>query len=97
MPVSCATTTGPWDMTIGPLADSNVITKLPAQDLDRARAFYRNKLGLEPVEEREGGLRYCTASGEFHVFASSGDTLGRQWPRRAIHHAQASRIRERRR
>ena len=42
------------------------------QDLERARAFYRDQLGLEPVEEREGGLRYCCAAGEFHVFLSSG-------------------------
>jgi catechol 2,3-dioxygenase-like lactoylglutathione lyase family enzyme len=63
-------------MDTGPLAQSHVITKLPAQDLDRARAFYRDRLGLEPVEEREGGLRYCCAAGEFHVFASSGAASG---------------------
>ena len=49
----------------GPLASGRAITKLPAQDLDRARAFYRDKLGLSPVEEREGGLRYLCAAGEF--------------------------------
>lgn len=48
----------------------------PAQDLDRARDFYRDQLGLEPAEEREGGLRYCCAAGEFHVFASSGAASG---------------------
>jgi catechol 2,3-dioxygenase-like lactoylglutathione lyase family enzyme len=52
----------------GPLAGGRAITKLPAQDLDRARAFYRDKLGLAPVEEREGGLRYLCAAGEFHLF-----------------------------
>ena len=41
-----------------PLAGAHAVTKLPAQDLERARAFYRDKLGLEPVEERSGGLRY---------------------------------------
>ena len=60
----------------GPLAGSHTVTKLPAQDLDRARAFYRDKLGLEPVEERPGGLRYCCAAGEFHVFRSSGAASG---------------------
>ncbi len=40
------------------LRDSDVATRLPAQDLERARAFYAEKLGLEPVEGRPGGLRY---------------------------------------
>ena len=39
------------------LSDSDVSARLPAQDLARARAFYAQKLGLEPVEERPGGLR----------------------------------------
>jgi catechol 2,3-dioxygenase-like lactoylglutathione lyase family enzyme len=61
----------------GPLAAARVIAKLPAQDLDRARAFYRDRLGLEPLEERAGGLRYCCAEGEFHIFGSSGTASGR--------------------
>jgi catechol 2,3-dioxygenase-like lactoylglutathione lyase family enzyme len=60
----------------GPLAGGQPITKLPAQDLDRARAFYRDKLGLVPVEEREGGLRYLCAAGEFHLFLSTGAASG---------------------
>jgi catechol 2,3-dioxygenase-like lactoylglutathione lyase family enzyme len=60
----------------GPLASSRAITKLPARDLDRARAFYRDRLGLTPVEEREGGLRYLCAAGEFHVFLSAGSSSG---------------------
>ena len=40
------------------LAESNVASRIPAQDLGRARSFYAEKLGLEPVEERPGGLRY---------------------------------------
>ena len=60
----------------GSLTKSHAIAKLPAQDLDRARAFYREKLGLEPVEEREGGLRYRCAVGEFHVFLSTGAPSG---------------------
>jgi catechol 2,3-dioxygenase-like lactoylglutathione lyase family enzyme len=60
----------------GLLAGSRAVTKLPAQDLDRARAFYRDKLGLEPIEAREGGLRYCCAAGEFHLFLSSGAASG---------------------
>ncbi len=60
----------------GPLASSRAITKLPARDLDRARAFYRDRLGLTPVEEREGGLRYVCSAGEFHVFLSTGAATG---------------------
>jgi catechol 2,3-dioxygenase-like lactoylglutathione lyase family enzyme len=59
----------------GPLAGSRAITKLPAQDLDRARAFYRDKLGLAPVEEREGGLRYLCAAGEFHSTGAASGTF----------------------
>ena len=36
---------------------------LPAKDLKRARSFYKDKLGLEPAEEREGELRYRTPAG----------------------------------
>lgn len=58
------------------LSDSYVATRLPAQDLDRARAFYRDKLGLEPAEERPGGLLYRCASGSFALFTSSGAPSG---------------------
>jgi hypothetical protein len=37
------------------LQDNNVAARSPAQDLQRARSFYSNKLGLDPVEERPGG------------------------------------------
>jgi catechol 2,3-dioxygenase-like lactoylglutathione lyase family enzyme len=33
-------------------------TVLPAADLKRARMFYHDKLGLDPVEEHEGVLNY---------------------------------------
>jgi catechol 2,3-dioxygenase-like lactoylglutathione lyase family enzyme len=59
-----------------PLAGAHAVTKLPAQDLERARAFYRDKLGLEPVEERMGGLRYLCGPTEFHLFLSSGKPSG---------------------
>src|SRR5207248_3445060 len=54
----------------------DVATRLPAQDLDRARRFYSEKLGLEPVEERAGGLRYQCGQGWFALFASSGRPSG---------------------
>lgn len=60
----------------GPLSNAHTVTKLPAQDLERARVFYRDKLGLEPVEERTGGLRYVCGATEFHLFSSSGRPSG---------------------
>jgi catechol 2,3-dioxygenase-like lactoylglutathione lyase family enzyme len=58
------------------LTTARVATRLPAQDLDRARAWYRDKLGLEPSETREGGLLYRMVNGEFALFASSGAPSG---------------------
>jgi catechol 2,3-dioxygenase-like lactoylglutathione lyase family enzyme len=60
----------------GPLRNAHTVTKLPAQDLERARGFYRDKLGLEPVEERTGGLRYVCGPTEFHLFSSAGTPSG---------------------
>jgi catechol 2,3-dioxygenase-like lactoylglutathione lyase family enzyme len=56
--------------------NAEVSTRLPAQDLERARAFYAQKLDLEPVEEREGGLRYRCGNGYFSVFQSAGRASG---------------------
>jgi catechol 2,3-dioxygenase-like lactoylglutathione lyase family enzyme len=58
------------------LERASVATRLPAQDLGRARSFYAQKLGLEPAEERPGGLRYRCRSGEFALFESSGRSAG---------------------
>ncbi len=58
------------------LGNAKIATRLPAQDLERARAFYSEKLGLDPVDERPGGLLYRCASGEFALFASAGASTG---------------------
>jgi catechol 2,3-dioxygenase-like lactoylglutathione lyase family enzyme len=58
------------------LEQSDVATRLPARDLNRARAFYAEKLGLEPVEERPGGLRYRCGNGYFALFESAGAASG---------------------
>jgi catechol 2,3-dioxygenase-like lactoylglutathione lyase family enzyme len=58
------------------LENGHVATRIPVQDMDRARAFYADKLGLEPVEERPGGLLYRCASGEFALFESAGASPG---------------------
>jgi catechol 2,3-dioxygenase-like lactoylglutathione lyase family enzyme len=49
---------------------------LPAQDLYRARACYAERLGLEPVDGRPGGLLYRVSGGEFAVFLSTGRPSG---------------------
>ncbi|HEX6357395.1 VOC family protein [Actinophytocola sp.] len=54
----------------------DVATRLPAQDLDRARAFYADKLGLHPAEERPGGLLYRCGGTRFVLFASAGRPSG---------------------
>ena len=56
--------------------NAEVSTRLPAQDLERARAFYAEKLGLEPVEERAGGLRYQCGGCHFSLFQSAGRASG---------------------
>ncbi|MFB7165037.1 MULTISPECIES: VOC family protein [Streptomyces] len=58
------------------LARGRVATRLPAQDLDRARRFYAERLGLEPVDERPGGLLYRCGDTEFALFRSTGAAPG---------------------
>ena len=58
------------------LENSQVSTRLPAQDLDRARRFYSEKLGLDPSEERPGGLLYRCGTGTFALFQSAGSASG---------------------
>jgi catechol 2,3-dioxygenase-like lactoylglutathione lyase family enzyme len=53
-----------------------VATRLPAQDLERARRFYAEKLGLEPVDERPGGLLYRCSGTDFALFTSTGASAG---------------------
>ena len=58
------------------LANAAVSTRLPAKDLERARRFYSEKLGLEPVEQRPGGLRYQCGGSSFAVFEAAGSASG---------------------
>ncbi len=60
----------------GPLGRGAVATRLPAQDLERARRFYSRQLGLEPVDERPGGLLYRCGGCEFALFQSAGVASG---------------------
>jgi catechol 2,3-dioxygenase-like lactoylglutathione lyase family enzyme len=61
---------------VGMLENARVATRIPAQDMERARRFYAEKLGLEPAEERPGGLLYRCASGAFALFESAGASPG---------------------
>ena len=58
------------------LQNSSVATRLPAQDLQRAKRFYFEKLGLSPTEERPGGARYVCGGSEFALFQSAGKPSG---------------------
>ena len=45
------------------LNDSAITANIPASDLGRAKAFYADKLGLEPTQEGPGGVIYKTGGG----------------------------------
>ncbi|QIP83096.1 VOC family protein [Streptomyces sp. Tu 2975] len=61
---------------MGILDSARVAVRLPAQDLERARRFYSGKLGLEPVDERPGGLLYRCGGADFALFRSAGASPG---------------------
>ncbi len=50
--------------------------KLPAQDLERARTFYRDRLGIEPFAETPGHLYFDVAGTRFMIFLSTGAPSG---------------------
>ncbi len=58
------------------LEDAKVAARIPVRDLQRARSFYAEKLGLEPRDELPEGLRYRCGNGEFLLFESSGSASG---------------------
>jgi catechol 2,3-dioxygenase-like lactoylglutathione lyase family enzyme len=59
------------------LADRPIHTALPAADLERARRFYAEKLGLTPESEVPGGLFYrCGENTQFLLFPSQGTASG---------------------
>ncbi|TNM41997.1 VOC family protein [Nocardioides albidus] len=50
------------------LEDCRVTANIPAADLTRARRFYADTLGLEPVGENPGGLMYRTGGTDFFLY-----------------------------
>ena len=51
-------------------ADSTLTTMLPAADLERAKAFYLDKLGLKPIEGEMGDVRFEAGDSTFIVYQS---------------------------
>ncbi len=59
------------------LTNSPIYASLPAADLERAKRFYAEKLGLTPESELPGGLLYrCGKDSRFSVFPSEGEVSG---------------------
>jgi predicted enzyme related to lactoylglutathione lyase len=62
---------------VGMLENALVETTIPAQDLERARAYYAEKLGLTLTSEGPIGIRYRLADGtRFRLFRSGGKASG---------------------
>ena len=58
-------------------ANDPIYPSLPATDLERAKRFYAEKLGLTPESELPGGLLYrCGKDSRFSVFPSEGEVSG---------------------
>jgi predicted enzyme related to lactoylglutathione lyase len=53
-----------------------VYATLPAADLERAKGFYGEKLGLVPSSEQPGGIFYEVGSTRFLVFPTGGRASG---------------------
>jgi len=59
------------------LKDLRTHTTLPAADLERAKRFYAEKLGLVPATEAPGGLFYVLAGGtRFVLYPTPNPTRG---------------------
>lgn len=50
---------------------TSVMAVLPASDLARAKAFYKDKLGFEPEEDDEAGSVYSVVGGRFLLYETS--------------------------
>jgi catechol 2,3-dioxygenase-like lactoylglutathione lyase family enzyme len=53
------------------LTELRVHTTIPASDMARARAWYAEKLGFEPIQDQPGGMMYEAGEGtRFVVYPS---------------------------
>lgn len=58
------------------LSSLEIHLTIPVQDLNRARKFYAEKLGLHPQSETPAGLVYQCKNSWFLLFPSSGTSSG---------------------
>lgn len=59
------------------LKNARAQASLPAQDLDRAKAFYAEKLGLQPFEADAANARYRTGGDtEFNIYQTGNKPSG---------------------
>lgn len=49
---------------------------LPATDLERAKKFYAERLGLDPIYEDGAGLHFIVGGTRFRLFRSGGSASG---------------------
>lgn len=52
------------------LSDCTPIATLPTANVERARAFYEQTLGLTPLQEAAGGIMYRCGEGKLFVYES---------------------------
>ena len=59
------------------LSNMRVACTLPAKDMERAKAFYKEKLDLSPMREGPEGVAYeCGDGTGFMLFESQGESRG---------------------
>jgi catechol 2,3-dioxygenase-like lactoylglutathione lyase family enzyme len=63
-------------MATSPLRDATIHTALPASDVDRAKQFFSEKLGLEPERDTGSVAIYAGREGRLAVFPSGGKASG---------------------
>lgn len=49
---------------------------LPARDLERAKSFYAQRLGLDPISEDDTGVHFVVGGTRFRLFRSGGSASG---------------------
>lgn len=50
------------------LKDFDVIPSFPAADIERAKSWYREKLGFEPEQDDPAGMQYRSGSTSFTLY-----------------------------
>jgi catechol 2,3-dioxygenase-like lactoylglutathione lyase family enzyme len=73
---ACVAWLGESVKEVGVLSDYPIVPSLPVADLDRARRFYREKLGFEPVEENLETGEVTLQSGDSFFFLYQSEFAG---------------------